>query len=89
MRRLPYDVIIMDCQMPIMDGFEATRSIRGLTGQAARTPIVALTANAMDGAAAECMRAGMDGYLTKPLRPAELIAAIDTWGPPSASPSPG
>jgi CheY-like chemotaxis protein len=79
-RRLPYDVILMDCQMPVMDGFEATRNIRSLMGQASRTPIVALTANAMDGAAAECLRAGMDAYLTKPLRPAELIAAIDAWG---------
>ncbi|HEU4625088.1 MAG TPA: response regulator [Steroidobacteraceae bacterium] len=62
-----YDVILMDCQMPVMDGYEATRRIRELEGSQRHIPIVALTAHAMKGADEECFRAGMDAYLSKPL----------------------
>jgi signal transduction histidine kinase/CheY-like chemotaxis protein/HPt (histidine-containing phosphotransfer) domain-containing protein len=76
-----YDVVVMDCQMPEMDGFEATRAIRAEEGDGRHTPIVAMTANAMAGDRERCIEAGMDGYLTKPVRPDELAAAISQWLP--------
>ena len=81
MRRLrnSFDVILMDCQMPELDGFEATRLIRETEqtelGRPHRT-IIALTANAIKGDREQCLAAGMDGYVTKPIDPAELFRAI-------------
>jgi CheY-like chemotaxis protein len=62
-----YDLILMDCQMPELDGFEATRRIRAAETADRRIPIVALTAHAMKGVEDECLAAGMDGYLSKPI----------------------
>ncbi len=81
----PYDLILMDCQMPEMDGFEATRLIRELETQDAfrgrttvRIPIVALTANAIKGDRERCLEAGMDNYVSKPLDPKRLVETIES-----------
>jgi CheY-like chemotaxis protein len=71
-----FDVILMDCQMPEMDGFEATAVIRNQEVGARRTPIVALTANAMKGDADFCRAAGMDGFISKPIDRAKLAACL-------------
>jgi PAS domain S-box-containing protein len=74
----PYDLVLMDCQMPEVDGYEATRRIRVLNDQAiARIPIIAMTANAMVGDREKCLAAGMDDYVAKPMSQAELLSAIN------------
>jgi two-component system, sensor histidine kinase and response regulator len=73
-----YDLVLMDIQMPEMDGWEATRVIRDEERESGRhIPILAMTAHAMKGDEEKCIGAGMDGYLTKPIRTAELLAALD------------
>lgn len=90
LRRIPYDLVLMDIQMPVMDGFEATRAIR--EGQSKvinpEIPIIALTANSMKGDREKCLEAGMNDYVTKPIRRPELLDAIqrglETIDPESA-----
>jgi CheY-like chemotaxis protein/HPt (histidine-containing phosphotransfer) domain-containing protein len=77
-----YDLVLMDCHMPVMDGFEATRVIRGnegTDGAHARLPIVALTADAVKGDREQCLAAGMDDYLAKPFSQAELRSVLEKW----------
>jgi two-component system, sensor histidine kinase and response regulator len=78
-RRYPYPLVLMDAQMPEMDGFEATRIIRSLEQEGQRAIIIALTANAMSGDRDRCLAAGMDDYLAKPIQARDFYAAIDDW----------
>jgi CheY-like chemotaxis protein len=71
-----FDLILMDMQMPVLDGLQATRLIRGLTGAAGAVPIVAMTANAMQTDRDACFDAGMDGYVAKPIEPGAFLATI-------------
>jgi len=74
-----YTLVLMDCQMPGMDGFEATSRIRARNDDAAKIPIVAITANAMEGDKDRCLRAGMNAYLAKPLRSESLKTMLEEW----------
>jgi signal transduction histidine kinase/DNA-binding NarL/FixJ family response regulator len=82
-----YDVILMDVQMPGMDGIQATAAIRAREGGQRRVPIVAMTAHAMKGDRQRCLASGMDGYLSKPILGKELLATVEHWGGKTAPPS--
>ncbi|MBK8531943.1 MAG: response regulator [Flavobacteriales bacterium] len=71
-----YDLILMDVQMPVMDGYGATRAIRALKSDKAHIPILAMTANVMQAEVQQCLDAGMDGFVPKPFKQEELVEAI-------------
>jgi CheY-like chemotaxis protein len=83
-----WDMILMDVQMPVMDGLTATRAIRALGGRAATIPIVALTANAFAVEMQDCRDAGMDDHIAKPSGFAQLKQAVELWGDIARSPAP-
>ena len=76
-----YDIVFMDCQMPVMDGLEAARQIRAAEGGGPHIPVVAMTANAMQGEKEKCIAAGMDDYVTKPIMLRALEEALSRWTP--------
>lgn len=76
-REQPYDVILMDCQMPSMDGFEASRQIRKLDRK--QPIIIAVTANALLGERERCLEAGMNDYLSKPFQAEQLVGVVKKW----------
>jgi CheY-like chemotaxis protein len=82
-----FDAVLMDMQMPEMDGLQATGAIRTreVVQGLARIPVIALTANAMKGDREKCLMAGMDAYLSKPIKSAELKDALDAYARPSAA----
>jgi PAS domain S-box-containing protein len=75
----PFDIILMDVQMPVLDGYEATRAIRALAGDAGKIPIVAMTARALMSDVEKCLAAGMDDHIAKPIDAAALLAVIEHW----------
>jgi signal transduction histidine kinase/PleD family two-component response regulator len=82
--RTPFDIVLMDIQMPEMDGYQATQAIRHLQGKRRHIPIIAMTSNAMKGDREKCIEAGMDDYLSKPVNPIKLKEKLSDWlfGPP-------
>jgi two-component system, sensor histidine kinase and response regulator len=79
LRRRSYDLVFMDCQMPEMNGYDATSQIRRLDGPNRSVPVVAMTAEALDGCRDRCLAAGMNDYITKPVSMEELIRMLKTW----------
>jgi PAS domain S-box-containing protein len=78
-----YAAVLMDCQMPVLDGFEATAAIRRAESVGERIPIIAMTANAMQGDRERCLTAGMDDYISKPINPEQLQAVLARWAGPA------
>ena len=79
-----FDVVLMDCEMPVMDGFEATAAIREQGGNGSYVPIIALTANAVEGDRERCLASGMQDYLSKPISVERLHGALQKWLPVEA-----
>ena len=80
LERQPYDIIFLDVQMPEMDGYEAAREIRRRWTGADRPRIIAMTGNAMQGDREQCLKAGMDDYIAKPMGAEDLRIALERWG---------
>ncbi len=85
-RRCEYAAVLMDGQMPVMDGYEATKEVRALEGGARHTPIIAITASAMKGDRERCLSSGMDDYISKPVSPEQLQAVLTRWASSPESP---
>lgn len=81
LRLIPYEMVLMDCQMPEMDGFEATRLIRRAESKVlnCNIPIIAMTASAMKGDKERCLKAGMNDFIAKPVRMRELERMLAAW----------
>ncbi len=74
-----YDIVLMDCQMPIMDGYECTAEIRKIDGSSQHTPVIAMTANAMEEERKKCLNAGMDDFITKPIKKEFISTVLEKW----------
>lgn len=85
LNRSPYDIVLMDCQMPELDGYEATRMIRKSGGRFLSTPIIAVTANAMAGDREKCLASGMSDYMSKPVLAQTLATTLKKWILPDAA----
>jgi two-component system sensor histidine kinase/response regulator len=79
MSRTRYDIVLMDCELPVMDGYEATKEIRRREGDARHTAVIALTAHATEADRSRCLEVGMDGYLTKPTKLQVLANMLALW----------
>jgi CheY-like chemotaxis protein len=83
---LPYDIVFMDCQMPEMDGYAAAREIRRRERSGRQVAIVAMTADVMPGTREQCLAAGMDDYVSKPVQFEHLAAVLKNWIPQRSVP---
>ena len=79
--RHPFGAVLMDCQMPEMDGYAATQAIRRIEGRGPRTPVIAMTAEVGESERERCLLAGMDDYLGKPVNPNDIDATLSRWIP--------
>ncbi|MBE9042713.1 CHASE2 domain-containing protein [Oscillatoriales cyanobacterium LEGE 11467] len=81
LEREAYDIILMDCLMPVLDGYRTTQMLRAREGSSEHTPVVAMTANAMEGDREQCLAAGMDDYISKPVDLQILAETLERWNP--------
>lgn len=84
LKLVPYDLVLMDCQMPEMDGYQATIHIRANEKPGCHLPIIAMTANALQGDRQKCISAGMDDYISKPIDVVQMLTVLQKWMPPAS-----